>query len=154
MTPAEQGEAFTISVRGPLGEHLGQNYRGHWFPRHESTAAAREAWKIAARQAWRQSRMFDQVRLTVTAYLCRKRPKEDSPDYLASKTGARPRDNDNLLAMMKPAFDGFKDAGLYPDDSADHVTHGEPRILPVSRFEEERVEVLVEPVGVQSGGKG
>ena len=141
-------ESFTITVPGPLGEHLGQNYRGHWRPKYEATAAAREAWFLAT--GWDEGRwdgtMFERVKLTIAAYLCRRHPKRDSPDYLASKTGARPTDNDNLMAMMKPAIDGLKDAGLYADDTAEHVTYGPPEITWVDTFAEERVEILVEPM--------
>ena len=144
-------EPFTITVPGPLGENLGQNYRGHWNKKAKATKVARLRWAMEAASMSDEPLLLDSVRLTITAYLCRRRPKQDSPDYLTSKTGARPRDPDNLVAMMKPAIDGLKDAGLYLDDTAEHVAIGEPHIWDVVTFGQERVEILVEPL---LGGKG
>jgi crossover junction endodeoxyribonuclease RusA len=38
----------------------------------------------------------------------------------------RRRDPDNAIASLKAAYDGIVDAGLLPDDDADHMRRGEP----------------------------
>jgi Holliday junction resolvase RusA-like endonuclease len=40
----------------------------------------------------------------------------------------RRRDMDNLLAMLKPAWDGLVDAGLLVDDSAEMLRLGAPKM--------------------------
>lgn len=40
----------------------------------------------------------------------------------------RRRDQDNLVATLKPAIDGLVDAGLIPDDTPDHITWWSPEI--------------------------
>lgn len=143
--------AFTIQVRGPLDENLGQNAHVHWAVKAAATATARASWKAAADERLGLMRATGTlplavVKLTVTAYLCRKGPKTQKEEYLKS-TGYRPRDEDNLMAAMKPAYDGIVSAGLVTDDSSQYVTHGTPEIVWVEAYEQELVSVLVEPLG-------
>ena len=42
--------------------------------------------------------------------------------YLFRFNPRRRRDPDNLIAMMKPALDGIRDAGIIPDDTVEDVT--------------------------------
>ncbi len=141
--------SFVITVPGPLGENLGQNAHVHWRVKARATKTARETWWGATSVLLNSYRALrgeiPRARFTVTAYFCRKGVKTQNEEYLKS-TGYRPRDEDNLLAAMKPAFDGIVSSGLVPDDSSQYVTHGTPRIVWVEAYEQERVEVLVEPL--------
>ena len=47
------------------------------------------------------------------------------------KTAAR-RDADNLVATLKPAIDGLRDAHVIPDDDPSHLDWSAPRIHPPS----------------------
>lgn len=40
----------------------------------------------------------------------------------------RRRDQDNLVATLKPVLDGLVDAGVVPDDTPEHVEYGVPRL--------------------------
>lgn len=42
-------------------------------------------------------------------------------DVIATYRIKRQRDEDNLTASLKPAFDGIVDAGLIPDDSSEYL---------------------------------
>jgi crossover junction endodeoxyribonuclease RusA len=42
----------------------------------------------------------------------------------------RRRDQDNIVATLKPCIDGLVDAGIVPDDSPDYVTWSPPVIDP------------------------
>jgi Holliday junction resolvase RusA-like endonuclease len=55
---------------------------------------------------------------------------------------ARRRDRDNILASMKPAFDGLVDAGILADDEG--LTHAPVRIE-IDR-KNPRVEITIEPI--------
>lgn len=57
---------------------------------------------------------------------------ESGPWKLASVTASfffptkRRRDQDNAMAMLKPAYDGLVDAGLVVDDDYDHLKRESP----------------------------
>lgn len=57
---------------------------------------------------------------------------ESGPWALASVTASfyyaakRRRDQDNAMAMLKPAYDGLVDAGLVVDDDFDHLKRESP----------------------------
>lgn len=151
--------SFVITVPGPLYEHLGPNDRSPWMVKRPFTKAYRLAWKIAVLGSGRVAEQMAAyglpaaiplVRLTYRAYLCRKRWTPDDP--LVSMEGYRPKDIDNLEGAMKPAQDGLRDAGLFADDTAKHVKHGEHSITELESFGKERVEILVEPL--EQGGVG
>ena len=40
----------------------------------------------------------------------------------------RRRDTDNLMAALKPLWDGLRDARVLVDDSHEHLRHGEPSV--------------------------
>lgn len=56
---------------------------------------------------------------------------------------ARRRDEDNLVATAKPAWDGLVDYGLVPDDEPRYMTKHMPRIIPHPRRGESRVDLWV-----------
>jgi len=134
--------SFVITVKGPLYEHLGPNDRSPWMVKSPFTKDYREAWQFAAMEANRAP--LERCRLTYRAYLCRKTWTPDDP--LVSMVGYRPKDIDNLAGAMKSAQDGLKDAGLFADDTAKHVKHGDHSITKLESFGKERVEILVEPL--------
>ena len=55
-------------------------------------------------------------------------------------------DLDNLMAMLKPAWDAFVATKLIWDDDSQHLRHGEPKLV-VERGCEARVEILLEALG-------
>ena len=117
--------------------------------RSHATKQAREQWGIITADTLK-GRSYEQVRLTYRGYFCRKQPRAPHPDFLQSRTGYRPTDLDNLVGAMKSALDGAIDAGLVEDDSRECVRFGDHEIAWVDTFDEERVEIQVEPLG----GKG
>lgn len=44
-------------------------------------------------------------------------------------TDKRRRDLDNLMASIKPLWDGLVDAGILADDSAKHLRHAESKLV-------------------------
>ena len=100
---------------------------------------ARPHWAAKAR-AVRQYRE--------TAYLCALAERPGRPMQAARVTcrlffrDRRRRDRDNLLASLKPAFDGIADAGVVGNDSG--MVH-----MPVEQYVDRmrpRVEIVVEAV--------
>jgi crossover junction endodeoxyribonuclease RusA len=98
QTRAEHGEVVVVLDIPP--RELSPNARVHWAAK----ARAVKAYRAAAMQAaalvapgWRWERA------------------EASAVYYFAE--ARRRDADNLLAMLKPAFDGIAEAGLLVNDS-------------------------------------
>ena len=140
-------EPFTISVPGPLGANLGQNAHVHWRVKAQATRAARDQWWAATFDSAGWDDSFGRVRLTFRGFFCRRtRARVGEARFV----GYRPRDLDNLVAAMKPAVDGLVDAGLVEDDDKTRVRYGDHEITWVDSFDEERVEILVQPLG----GKG
>ena len=89
--------------------------RLHWAARREATALYRRDCFLIAR--------------VKTGWL--RRVKDGTPMPLTPPVSAtvtfwmpdrRRRDLDNLLAAMKPAWDGLVDAGLLADDNADQLS--------------------------------
>ncbi len=58
-------------------------------------------------------------------------------------TDKRRRDYDNLVAALKPMWDGIVDAGILVDDDYKHLRHAEPKVV---LGKEKRVEVRLEEV--------
>ena len=56
---------------------------------------------------------------------------------------ARRRDEDNLVATAKPAWDGLVDYGLVPDDHPLYMTKHMPRIVAHPRRGESRLDLWV-----------
>lgn len=72
---------------------------------------------------------------------------ETGPWELASVTAAfyfatrRRRDQDNAMAMLKPAYDGIVDAGLVRDDDYEHLKREAPTFVIDAEFP--RVELVI-----------
>ncbi len=59
-------------------------------------------------------------------------------------TDKRRRDLDNLMASIKPLWDGIVDAGILQDDSAEYLRHGPPSL--VRQIDPPPIEAYVEVV--------
>lgn len=56
----------------------------------------------------------------------------------------RRRDDDNLVATMKPLVDGLVKAGVIPDDTREYVERSMPVIDPKDRAATRRIYVIIE----------
>ena len=102
---------------------LSPNARPHWAAKARAVRQYREAAYLLA-LAEQPARPMRRARVTATFFFRDKRR----------------RDGDNLLASLKPAFDGLADAGIVADDSA--MIH-----MPVEQRvdrQNPRVEIAVE----------
>ena len=106
LSPSQYRESARVELPWPARE-LSPNARVHWTKKYRATKAARHTASGVAVEAkvWRVK--GDEIRLTVTLH---------PPDK-------RARDRDNMLASLKPVFDGISDA-LGIDDR--HFRIGEP----------------------------
>lgn len=94
---------------------LSPNARKHWTGRAEEARTYRQhAWAMARVALWPDAQPGAGVR---------KRPLRTPVlvDVIATYRIKRKRDEDNLTASLKPAFDGLVDAGLIPDDSSEYL---------------------------------
>lgn len=89
---------------------LSLNDRDHWAVKARKTKAARAETAIAAALARTPS--LDAAAVTIVWRV----------------PNNRERDNDNLVATLKPAIDGLRDAGVLASDSWRHVTRISARI--------------------------
>ena len=105
-----------------------------WFPRELSPNVARRlhwAAKAKAAKAYRElcgwearlqhpvplhlgSTMFNSLALATTTF------------HVDTK---RRYDLDNLMASLKPMWDGIVDAGILQDDSTEHLRHAESKLI-------------------------
>lgn len=108
---------------------LSPNSRGHWAPKAKAAKKLREDAYYAAKTQL-PGVCFQQVRATV--------------QWRVSDPKRR-RDLDNAAASMKAFWDGLTDAGLWPDDSAAHLTivWAEPPFLAVKTVKEEGINVTL-----------
>ncbi len=139
---------ITITMPGSIPYGLGGNARGNRYELGRIRKDWREAWFLRTRSVMAEfgiTEPFPEVSATVSGYFCRSLARAPEAVYMRS-TGQRPKDLDNLLGCMKSAIDGIVQAGLVPDDSAQYVTIAAPHLYAVPTFDEERVEVLVEPL--------
>lgn len=92
-----------VSVCLPLPHrHLSPNARVHWAKKARTVKAYREtAWALTLQAQGLSRKNWTEATAKATFYF---------PDK-------RRRDRDNLLAMLKPAFDGMTDADLLVDDA-------------------------------------
>jgi crossover junction endodeoxyribonuclease RusA len=129
MTTARQALFPTLRFAFPPAE-LSPNARVLWPAKHRATKAYREdcGWQAKA-QVSPGTTLIAPVKATTTFYV-RDRKR---------------RDLDNLMARLKPLWDGIVDAGLLEDDSAEHLRHGEPALV-VERESPARVEVVLEEI--------
>ena len=110
-------EPFSISLPWPPAE-LSPNARVHWSARHRATQEYRWLVWAKTRQATLVAHPWERAQVRVQFVV---------PDH-------RRRDIDNLLAMLKPAWDGVVDAGLLKDDSCITVAHVEKIMRPGQRL--------------------
>ena len=125
MTP---GAHLTLSI--PPKE-LNPNSRSHFMAKSRKVKAYRHEAKIEALR-WIRSGMGSKPTLWTEAAV----------QVLYFAPDARSRDKDNLLAALKPAFDGLADAGLVVNDRG--LTHL-PLLIEVDKAKP-RVELLVVPL--------
>lgn len=116
--------ARIIEFEAPCGR-VDPNARGHW----RAKAEAVKQWRHAARLAAHNSGPVGYRALVTIEFTV--------PDR-------RKRDPHNWVATAKPIVDGLTDAGLWPDDTAAHVTVAEP-ILVVDPANKDRVRIAIEP---------
>ena len=107
-------DAVSLDLPWPPAE-LNPNVRGHWAARREATALYRRECFVAAKDALnRAARIKAPMPLPL--------PAPVSATVTFWMPDRRRRDLDNLLAAMKPAWDGLVDAGLLADDNADQLS--------------------------------
>lgn len=95
-------------------KQLSPNARVGWREKAKVTAQYREDCGWLAKNAWLTVGLVaPPVRATVTFVV---------PDR-------RKRDLDNLLAMLKPAWDGLVDAGVLEGDDSERFSVGETNVL-------------------------
>lgn len=95
----KNSERLVVTLRLPP-RILSPNARPHWAAKARAVRQYREAAYLLA-LAERPPRPMRRARVTATFYF----------------PSRRRRDPDNLLASLKPAFDGLADAGVVTDDS-------------------------------------
>lgn len=121
-----------IEIKLPLPDRrLSPNARTHWRSKAAATKAYRQAARDAAAIAMRstdETLPMGAAKVTVTYRVADRRR----------------RDRDNLLAMLKAAFDGIADAGLVEDDA--DFTYAPVRLDVVGRNGDVGVSVEVEAV--------
>jgi crossover junction endodeoxyribonuclease RusA len=118
---------MTITLSLPPAA-LSPNARVHWGKKHRAAKAYRNTARWLAWSASQDRDDFPWPRARVT---CR--------FYFRVN---RKRDGDNLLASMKPAFDGIAAAGVVKDDSA--FVHMPAEII-INRQGKPHVEITIEP---------
>ena len=100
--------AITIDLPWPPGA-LNPNGRGHWGKKARAAKSYREAAYLATIDAMNRAKERGGWRAA-----------HASVRFCVPET--RRRDEDNHLAMLKPAWDGMVDAGLLVDDDHLRVT--------------------------------
>ena len=121
---------MTLQITLPLPpRETSPNWRGHWGAKSMAVKNYRStAWTLALEAAGKQL-LWTSATAQATFF----------------HTTKRNRDKDNALASLKPAFDGFADAGVVFNDSG--FTH-----LPV-KFETDRENPRVEIRITKGAGK-
>lgn len=121
-----------IQIRLPYPpKELSPNSRVHWRTKAKHTAEYREACGWAAKEAMQKTSGVFPIAPPVAAYT------------IYYEHDRRRRDPDNHAAMLKAAWDGFKDAGLLVDDSADKLTIAPPVFYLTGRSDQRRVLVTL-----------
>lgn len=124
----------------PNGAH------GHWGPVAEGRAWLRGVvLEAAQRQA--PAPHWPRARVSVTAYVCRRGGR---PPYHASDR-YRPEDVPNLIAALKPLYDGLQDAGVFAGDKAGQMRIGDHEILEVDDYALEHLVIFVEELPPLNG---
>ena len=107
-------DAVSLDLPWPPAE-LNPNVRGHWADRHRATAQYRSDCFLITRDMINRA---GRIKARVPVPL----PTPVSATVTFWMPNRRRRDLDNLLAAMKPAWDGLVDAGLLADDNADQLS--------------------------------
>lgn len=101
-----RAERWTLGVEVPWStEVLSMNARSHWTNTHRQIAALRSRGAWTARAAHPKMPHFQRASCVVHVHF---------PDK-------RRRDLQNYHKTLKALLDGFVDAGLLPDDDAQHL---------------------------------
>ena len=100
----------------PHGDFVTPNSRGHWTQRHSCS----KAWREAAGWAAKASRVPALHRAEVTLHV--------------TPGDRRRRDPDGFTLVLKWCVDGLVDAGVLPDDTAEHVAYAGVRMLAPARW--------------------
>ena len=107
-------DAVSLDLPWPPAALNPNRARGlHWATRREATALYRRECFLIAHQA-----ILGRIRRRHFLPL----PTPVSATVTFWMPDRRRRDLDNLLAAMKPAWDGLVDAGLLADDNADQLS--------------------------------
>lgn len=130
------GRAVLMLDNWRLPAGASPNDSSRW-PRARARKELRElAFYTVHQQA--HGKRFGRVRISVRLHVCR------NTRLWGRAPGYRPRDEDNALAALKGFFDGIVQAGLVPDDDAQHVTQGGVTFFAVARTEDEGLQVTIE----------
>jgi crossover junction endodeoxyribonuclease RusA len=125
-----------MSFEFPLpAKLLSMNDRMHWRPK----AALTEVW----RSATTHGALAEYQRRRRSTPVTRPLPPSIVRIALPVSTAAR-RDPHNYFATVKPIVDGLVDAGLWPDDTPEHVSVVEPTLVKFPKIERLRVRVVIE----------
>ena len=121
-----------IEIHMPLPDRrLSPNARTHWRSKAQATKHLRELARSLATCA----KGATHETLPMHQALCR---------ITYRVADRRRRDRDNLLAMLKAAFDGIADAGIVGDDA--DITYAPVAIDVVGRSGETGVTLMIEAV--------
>ena len=109
-------DAVSLDLPWPPADLNPNRARGlHWATRREATALYRRDCFVAAKDMINRAR---RIKAPVPTPV----PTPVSATVTFWMPNRRRRDLDNLLAAMKPAWDGLVDAGLLADDNADQLS--------------------------------
>lgn len=112
-----------------IGHPPTPNRRLHWAAKARSTKEWREWSRIATLAALRSSGIADEFPLRKVVV---------EPTFIF--TTNRRRDDDNLIASLKPVLDGIVDAGVVDDDSRDRLSLATP-IVRIGRRKAVRLRI-------------
>ena len=109
-------DAVSLDLPWPPAELNPNRARGlHWGARREASALYRRDCFLITRDMMNRA-------LRIKAPVPSPLPTPVSATVTFWMPDRRRRDLDNLLAAMKPAWDGLVDAGLLADDNADQLS--------------------------------
>ena len=107
-------DAVSLDLPWPPAD-LNPNKRLYWAARREATALYRRDCFLITRDMMNRA-------LRIKAPVPSPLPTPVTATVTFWMPDRRRRDLDNLLAAMKPAWDGLVDAGLLADDNADQLS--------------------------------
>lgn len=131
---------MTLSFEVPLPPApCSPNSRHHWREVAKAKKAYRGVCAFCVRDVYRQMRGQGREVPTPPVYI-------HLDFYMAPQRGDgryRPHDEDNARASFKAGLDGLTDAGVFPDDSAQHVRAGQTRLHSLTKAHLGRACVVV-----------